>query len=261
MARHRSAIGKGAMTRKAQLVDVLTSEGFQTVRDLARRFKVTEATIRRDLTQLEAMELVKRTHGGAASVKQSETPSEFREVLHRPEKAAIGKAMAERVLDGQTILLDSGTTALEVARHLHHDRVTVVTGDLRIGMEIARMRSLHLVFIGGELLPNTYTMWGPTSVQEISNLRVDVAIFGADTVSEAGLQHSSSYELEQKRRMRSIAREAFFVADSSKFGREGLFRVFDINEFTAGITDDTLDPLRAAQFPIPIIRANVPPTL
>jgi DeoR/GlpR family transcriptional regulator of sugar metabolism len=249
------------MSRKAQIVDILTSEGFQTVRDLAKQFEVTEATIRRDLTQLEGMDLVRRTHGGATSVQQSETPSHFREVLHRAEKAAIGKAMAERVLDEQTILLDSGTTTLEVARHLDHERVTVVTGDLRVGMEIAKKRSLHLVFIGGELLPNTFTMWGPTTVQEISHLRVDVAIFGADTVSERGLQHSTSYELEQKRRMRSIAREAFFVADSSKFGREGLFQVFDINEFTAGITDSTLDPLRASQFPIPIIRANVPPRL
>lgn len=245
------------MTRQAEIVDILTGEGFQTVRDLAARFDVTEATIRRDLTLLERMELIRRTHGGASCVKQSETPSHFREVLHLHEKAAIGKAMAERVLDGQTILLDSGTTTLEVARHLDHDRVTVVTGDLRIGMEIAKRRSQHLVFIGGELLPNTYTMWGPTAVQEISNLRVDVAIFGADTVSEQGLQHSSSYEVEQKRRMRSIAREAFFVADSSKFGREGLFQVFGLEEFTAGITDDTLDALRASQFPIPIIRANV----
>ncbi|GAA3871125.1 DeoR/GlpR family DNA-binding transcription regulator [Tessaracoccus defluvii] len=245
------------MSRKAQIVDILTSEGFQTVRYLAKRFEVTEATIRRDLIQLEGMDLVRRTHGGATSVKQSETPPQFREVLHRAEKAAIGKAMAERVLDGQTILLDSGTTTLEVARHLDHERVTVVTGDLRVGMEIAKKRSLHLVFIGGELLPNSYTMWGPTTVQEISNLRVDVAIFGADTVTEQGLQHSTSYEVEQKRRMRSIAREAFFVADSSKFGREGLFQVFDLSEFTAGISDATLDPLRASQFPIPIIRANV----
>lgn len=245
------------MPRKAEIVDILTGKGFQTVRDLAQHFEVTEATIRRDLIYLEGMDLVRRTHGGVTGVKQTETPSEFRDVLHRAEKAAIGRAMAERVLDGQTILLDSGTTTLEVARHLEHDRVTVVTGDLRVGMEIAKKRSLHLVFIGGELLPNTYTMWGPMSVQEISNLRVDVAIFGADTVTEEGLQHLSSYEVEQKRRMRAIAREAFFVADSSKFGREGLFRVFDINEFTAGITDDTLDPLRASQFPIPIIRANV----
>jgi len=245
------------MSRQAEIVDVLKDQGFQAVRDLAERFNVTTATIRRDLEQLESMDLIRRTHGGATPIKQSETPHQFKEELHRAEKAAIGKAMAERVIDGQTVLLDSGTTNLEVARNLNYDRVTVVTGDLRIAVEIARKKSMHLVFIGGDLLPNSYTMWGPTSVQQLSNLRVDVAILGADTVSEDGLYHSTSYELELKRLMRSIAKEAFFVADSSKFGREALFKVFDLGEFTAGITDNHLDPLRASHFPIPIIQAIV----
>lgn len=245
------------MSRQAEIVDVLKDHGFQAVRELADRFNVTASTIRRDLDQLESMDLIRRTHGGATPISQSETPHHFKEELHRAEKAAIGKAMAERILEGQTVLLDGGTTMLEVARSLDHQRVTVVTNDLRIALEIARNTSLHLVFIGGELLPNTYTMWGPTSVQQLTNLRVDVAIFGADTVSEDGLYQSTSYEIELKRLMRSIAKQAFFVADSSKFGREALFRVFGLDEFTAGITDDMLDPLRASRFPIPIIQVNL----
>ena len=245
------------MSRQAEILDALQDHGFQAVRDLASRFNVTVSTIRRDLERLEAMELVRRTHGGAISVQQSETPHQFKEELHRPEKAAIGRAMAERVLEGQAILLDAGTTNLEVARHLDHQRLTVVTNDLRIATEIARKRSVHLVFIGGELLPNSYTMWGPTSVQQLTNLRVDVAIFGADTVCGDGLYSTSSYEIELKRLMRSVAKEAFFVADRSKFGREALFKVFGMEDFTAGITDDLLDPMRAFNFPIPIIQANV----
>lgn len=245
------------MSRQAEIIDLLTDHGFQSVQDLASYFGVTSSTIRRDLVQLETMDLIRRTHGGAAPIRQSETPPYLREELHKAEKAAIGKAMAARILEGQTILLDGGTTVLEVAKHLDCHRVTVVTNDLRVGLEIARKRSMHLVFIGGELLPNLYTMWGPTSVQTVSNLRVDVAIFGADTVSEDGLYHANSYELELKRVMRSVAKEACFVADSSKFGREALFRVFSIEDFTVGVTDDLLDPLRASQFPIPIIQASV----
>lgn len=244
------------MARQAEIVEVLQDHGFQAVRDLAERFDVTASTIRRDLERLESMDLIRRTHGGAVPIKQLETPHHFKEELHRTEKAAIGRAMAERVLEGQTILLDAGTTNLEVARNLTHQRVTVVTNDLRIALEIARKRSMHLVFIGGELLPNAYNMWGPTSVQQLSNLRVDVAIFSTDTVLDDGLYNTSSYELELKRLMRSIAKHAFFVADSSKFGREALFKVFDLDDFTAGITDDLLDPLRASRFPIPIIQAS-----
>ena len=245
------------MSRHAEIVDALQVKGFQSVNELAERFDVTTSTIRRDLERLEAMDLLKRTHGGAVPVRQSETPNHFKEELHRAEKTAIGRAMAERVLEGQTVVLDGGTTNLEVARHMNHQRLTVVTNDLRVAAEIARKQSIHLVFIGGELLPNSYTMWGPTSVQQLSNLRVDVAIFSADTVSDDGIFNASSYEIELKRLMRSIANEAFFVADSSKFGREALFKVFGMESFTAGITDDLLDPLRASHFPVPIIQANV----
>jgi len=244
------------VSRQAEIIDALQDEGFQSVNSLAARFDVTASTIRRDLERLEAMDLLQRTHGGAIPIKQLETPHQFKEELHLPEKAAIGQAMADRILEGQTVLLDGGTTTLEVARHLSQRRLTVVTNDLRIGMEIAKNRSAHLVFIGGELLPNIYTMWGPSSVQQLSNLRVDVAVFGADMVSDDGLYHSSSYEVELKRLMRSIAREAFFVADSSKFGREALFKIFEVADFTAGITDDLLDPIKASHFPIPIIQVG-----
>ena len=247
------------MSRQAEIVDALQDGGFQSVRDLAERFDVTPSTIRRDLERLEAMDLVKRTHGGAIPVKQSETPHHFKEELHRSEKAAIGRAMAERVLEGQTILLDGGTTTLEVARHLENQRLTVVTGDLRVALAVARKQTIHLVFIGGELLPNAFSMWGPTSVQQLSNLRVDVAIFGADTVGDDGIYSTTSYELELKRLMMASAREAFFVADSSKFGREALFKVFGTEDFTARITDSLLDPLRASHFPVPLIQASILP--
>ncbi len=244
------------MSRHAQIVELLLERGFRSVSELADEFGVTASTVRRDLEQLERRDLVQRTHGGALPVRQTDAPFDLKETLHRREKVAIGKAMADRILDGQTVLLDSGSTTLEVARHLNSARLTVVTNDLKIGTVIAERQSAHLVFIGGELLPNVYTMWGPTSVQQIQNLRVNVAVFGADTVMEDGIYNTSSYEVELKRTMRSIANAAFFVADSSKFGREALFKVFDLGGFTAGITDRMLDPLRAATFPVPLIQAG-----
>lgn len=245
------------MSRQVEIVEVLQTHGFQGVNELAARFDVTTSTIRRDLERLESMDLIRRTHGGAMPLTQSETPQSFKDQLHRAEKAAIGKAMAERILEGQTVLLSAGTTNLEVARNLNRHNVTVVTNDLRIAMEIARRQTCHLAFLGGELLPSSYSMWGPTSIQNLSHMRVDVAVFGTDTVAEDGLYSSSSYEIELRRLMLSVAKEAFFVADSSKFGREALFKLVDFEKFTAGITDDLLDPLRASRFPIPIIQVSV----
>ncbi|RYV52116.1 DeoR/GlpR family DNA-binding transcription regulator [Pengzhenrongella frigida] len=245
------------MSRRADIITMLQDRGFQSVNDLASNFGVDSSTIRRDLDKLEAQGLVERTHGGVILAHGGTLPATQPETLHAAEKEAIGAAMAERVLDGQTIFVDSGATTLEVARHLNHARLTVVTNDLRIGLEISSKPSMHLVFIGGELLAGSYAMWGPISIQQIENLRVNVAIFGADTVMEDGIYSTSSYEIELKRKMRSIASEAFFVADSSKFGREALFKVFGFEDFTAGISDATLDPIRAASFPVPVIRAAV----
>lgn len=246
--------------RQAQIVELLLDRDFASVADLAEHFRVTESTIRRDLAILEERELVQRIHGGAMPERENDAPFDLKQTLHLAEKRAIGKAMADRILDGQTILLDSGSTTLEVARNIKSRQVTVVTNDLLIGITIAQRQNAHLVFIGGELLPNVYTMWGPTTIQQLNNLpKVNVVIFGADTITEDGIFNTSSYELEQKRRMREMASEAFFVADSSKFGRETLFRVSSLDSFTAGITDEHLDPIRAAQFPVPLIRAKVFP--
>src|SRR5690606_3019612 len=123
--------------RQAQVLDLLESNGFQTIKQLAHHFGVNESTIRRDLYLLEKDQLIERTHGGALPTREADKPSYLKETINQPEKVAIGAAMAERVLDGQTILLDSGTTTLEVARRLRGERLTVITNDLMIGHEIA----------------------------------------------------------------------------------------------------------------------------
>lgn len=252
------------MARRHDIAALVAERGFQSVSALADRFAVDTSTIRRDLDRLATEGLVVRTHGGAAAAV-ARTPAAAAGSTarhssavdpHLAEKQAIGVAMAERILEGQTVLLDGGSTCLEVARNLDHSRLTVVTHDLRVGLEISTRPQINLVFIGGELLPTHTSMWGPTSIQQLEHLRVNVAVFGAATVMDDGIYASTSYSIELKRKMRSIASEAFFVADSSKFGREALFRVFGFEDFTAGITDAMLDPIRAARFPIPLIRAT-----
>ena len=242
------------MSRQDEIIDYLAQVGFARVGDLAERFGVTMSTIRRDLIELERVEQIQRTHGGAFSLGGTDTPGRFEETLHMREKRAIGRAMADRIMDGQTVLLDSGSTTLEVARNLRAERLTIVTNDLRIGFEVADRKSAHLVFIGGELLPSGYTMWGPASIAQVENLRVNVAVFTADAVLKDGVYNTTSYEIELKRKMRAIATEAFLVVDSSKFHRDALFKVFGFDACTAAITDNAINPIFAAGFPIPIVR-------
>ena len=245
------------MSRRQQIAELVEERGFQSVSTLAHTFAVDSSTIRRDLDRLAADGVVIRTHGGATAVAANhEAHAAPERLMHLPEKRAIGAAMAERIYEGQTVLLEGGTTCLEVARHLHHARLTVVTNDLMVGLEISRKPQINLVFIGGELLPSSTSMWGPMSIQQLETMRVNVAVFGAGTVMDDGIYASSSYAIELKRKMRSIASQSFFVADSTKFGREALFKVFGFEGFTAGITDFTLDPIRAARFPVPLIRVQ-----
>lgn len=240
------------MSRRQDIVELVEEHGFQSVTSLAQKFGVDASTIRRDLERLADDKVIRRTHGGAAAIEPF-SPKADRQTR---EKQAIGAATADRILENQTVLLDSGTTCLEVAKHLHHSRLTVVTHDLLVGVEVSRKPHINLVFIGGELLPGSTSMWGPASLQQLENMRINVAVFGAGAVMDDGIYASSSYSIELKRKMRSIAAEAFFVADSTKFGREALFKVFGFEDFTAGITDDAIDPIRAARWPIPLIRAS-----
>jgi DeoR/GlpR family transcriptional regulator of sugar metabolism len=242
------------MSTKAQILEIIQTSGFQTVRALADQLGVDDSTVRRNLEKLNELDLIQRTHGGASSVQVTETPADLKSKIHSNEKKAIGKAMAERIRDGQVVMLDSGSTTLEVARALSNRILTVVTNDLRIGIVIAKKPGMNLLFIGGELLPDLYTMWGPTSVEQIETLRVDIAVFGADAVNTSGVFNNISYLTETKRAMMSVAGESYFVADSSKFHRKALFKAFDLESFEMGITDDVLSPIVAASLSLPIIR-------
>jgi len=240
------------MHRQNQILEAIRAEGFRAVGDLARDLSVDESTIRRHLARLENLDLIQRTHGGARMGSPRSQPAEP-VTAHAQEKRAIGRAMADRIRDGQVVLLDSGTTTLEVAKALKNTQLTVVTNDLRIGLAISAKPRIQLVFIGGELLPETFNMWGPTAVQQLEQLSIDIAIFGADSVS------FSSYEIEMQRTMLQVSADAYFVADSSKFHRTALFRVCDLDQFSSGITDDYLNPLLASQLPLPIIRVSTKP--
>ena len=237
------------MTRQDTIVSMIEATGFETVSSLAEALEVNVSTIRRDLEHLAEAGLVRRTHGGAIPVPQDEDTEEF---LHdSPNRAE------KRILDGQSVFIDSGSTCLEVARALNARRVTVVTHDLLVGLEILKKPSLNLVFVGGELLPNRTHMWGPTAIDQLDHIRVNTAVFGANSVMEDGIYASSGYSIELQQKVRSIASTAYFVADSTKFGRNALYKVLGIDAFTAGITDSYLSPISAAAYPIPLIRAEV----
>ena len=250
------------MSRLASIAEFVASNGFASTQELATHFDVNVSTIRRDLSQLATDGRIVRTHGGAAPLQGIGPDAIARsgvtetQLQDTGELAAIGRAMAHRILDGQTVLLSSGPAVLEVAKNLsQHERLTVITNDLAIGLTMSTNRGCNLIMLGGELLPNTEETWGPLTTTSLDKLRADVAVFDAEAVGQDGIYSVSSYGIELRRKMRAIASEAFFVASSDRFGREGVFKLFELDEFTAGITDSNLGVIRAVDFSIPIIRA------
>lgn len=248
--------------RQSQIMSLVRESGYLDVSALADTFGVDQSTIRRDLMKMERAGLVERNHGGVSALEGQigyEAAYSVKERRYHAEKVAIGAAMAERIGPGQTVLLDSGSTTLEVARHLaQHKGLTLITNDLRIGVEIANQLDAHVVVLGGELLPNVYTLWGDNAIAQLKKLKVDVAVFGADAVNADGITNTNGYEVELKRTMHDVAASSFLVADSSKFERQALFSVIPLEDMTAGITDELFDPIVAASYPVPIIRVAVP---
>ena len=172
-----------AETRRRLLLDLVARQGFATLEELVKALGVSESTVRRDLEALELTGSVKRTHGGAVSVVEGRPlpPLEDRVASARDEKEAIGRATAELFEDGDSVLLDGGTTTLEVARALAARSLPlqVVTNSLPIAQMLSANKSIDLVMIGGYVYPRTGVALGPLAIEMMRNIRVRKSVLGA----------------------------------------------------------------------------------
>ncbi|WP_255660086.1 DeoR/GlpR family DNA-binding transcription regulator [Nocardia spumae] len=241
-----------ASTRRREIMHRLVTDGYVEAKALADELGVDASTIRRDLDALERAGQAQRTHGGARPTPgaTAKLPYTMKEGERRTEKAAIAAAAARRVHDGDTVILDSGSTTYEVARALRqHANLTVITNDLRIATFIAETPGVRLLVTGGELLGSVYTLVGERAIAFLSDYTADWAFLGADAVDiDAGITNMNTLEVPLKRAMIAAAAHAVVVADSSKFGRRALAKVAGLDEITRVMTDSELPPDIARQF-------------
>lgn len=212
------------------------------VRELAERFGVSEMTIRRDLTGLEAQGLLIRTHGGGAPVSRLRAPDGALTPVS-PEKVAIGWAAAGLAAPGETVMVDAGTTALQVARHLPRDAgLTVVTTSLLVAQELYGA-GLHLLLLGGFLRSDFPGLYGPLTESALASLRVDVLFMGCDGASaEEGFYTADLHLLSLERAMIAAAARVVLVTESAKFGRRALARFATPDQVHTLVTDTGLVP-------------------
>jgi DeoR family transcriptional regulator, fructose operon transcriptional repressor len=225
--------------RRSALLGWLQSAGRIDVADAARRFGAAEMTIRRDLDALVTQGAVRRVRGGAVSLllRGEEPPFSVRAVAAADCKRGIGRAAADLLADGESVVLDSGTTALEVARCLSGRQVVVMPLSLQAACELAQMDGVRLLIPGGEVRPGELSLIGPLATSSLAALRFDTAVLSCCGLAAGQVTAHDLGDAEVKRAMRASASRTVLVADSSKFGRSATAVVCATDEVDVVVTD------------------------
>src|SRR5216110_234656 len=233
--------------RRRSVLDLVDQEGQVTVADMARQFSISTVTVRNDLDALASIGAVVRSHGGAVRRLEAtqDYPLRTKETLHRDEKIKIGRAAAELVQPGETIILDSGTTTAEVARHLKRMKVqslTVITNALNIAVELADAPGISLIMIGG-LLRTVACFVGPQAEAMMNEFHADrlfLAVDGFDL--ENGPSTPDVLEAQLNNVMIRSAKEVNVVTDFSKLGRRSVSKIGPFDRIRRLITDNRATP-------------------
>jgi DeoR family transcriptional regulator of aga operon len=239
-----------AEVRQERISALVEEQGFVRVSDLSVRFGVSTVTVRTDLQSLESHGRVRRIRGGAMppGIQRSEQPFEVAEHDLANEKAAIGACAAALVADGDTVLLDVGTTTTAIARALVARAdlrdVTVVTNGLTVALVLERAwPRIAVVVTGGTLRPLQHSLVNPLGTVLLDGLNASIAFLGCNGVDAAGgVTNVNLPEAEVKRAMLLSARRPVVVADGSKLGEVEVAKICDLSEVSLVVTDASADP-------------------
>jgi DeoR family transcriptional regulator of aga operon len=237
-----------AEERRREILDLLEKDGRVTVTDLVRRFDVSSVTMRADLDMLAEKGALVRSHGGA--VRRLDPVQDysvaFKETIHHAEKLRIGHAAAGLIKSNQTVILDSGTTTLQVARHVKQQKLkglTAITNALNIANELADVPNLSLIMIGGILRQVSNSFVGPQAERMLAALHADHLFLAVDGLDlEIGPTTPDILEAQLNSLMIEVSNEVTIVADSSKIGRRSLSTIGGFSAIHRLVTDDHIAP-------------------
>lgn len=237
------------------VLELLQARGEITVAEMSARAAVSEMTVRRDLEALGREGVLKRVHGGAITAisRSYEPPFAVRANLNIEVKERIGQAAASLLADGETAILDVGTTTLEVARALRGRRnLTILTPSLRASQILAEEPGIRLMVTGGLARPGELSLVGDLAERAFADLRFDTFVMGvAGFAAEAGLTEYNLDDARVKRSALAGARRCVVVADSSKLGKVAFARICSLEPVDVLVTDaratgDALAPIHSA---------------
>ncbi|WP_281645725.1 DeoR/GlpR family DNA-binding transcription regulator [Parendozoicomonas sp. Alg238-R29] len=232
-----------AIERREHILSFLRQHEYANVETLADNLTVSSMTIRRDLNKLEEQGLVRRTHGGATIGQYINTQphTEERRTQSPAEKASIARYAASMVHDGHSILLDAGTTCMDIAREITDRNIRVITSDLAQAQFLCRYQNIEVFIPGGRVDDCTQSCLGSKADAFLDNVHVDIAFVGCTSWDlRRGVTTPTERRCAMKNKMIERSDTSILVADSEKYSRYSFHKICDLKKFDLIITDDRL---------------------
>ena len=230
--------------RQQTILQLLDARGKVSIAELSGRFAVSEMTVRRDLAQLEGEGLLRRTHGGAVHVQSGsfEPPLALRSRLHVSAKQAIAAMVAREVQDGQTLVLDGGSTGIAIAEALVGRTLTVCALNLRAAAVLASSPETTVMVPGGQIRHGEQSLVGPAAERTLADHRFDTYLMTASAVeAAAGATEWNVSDAAVKRAALASSGRCILACDSSEFGHTAFARVAALDQVDLIVTDAALD--------------------
>lgn len=233
--------------RRSLILSILETGEAISVTRLSQQLGISEVTIRKDLTELQRRNLVVRTRGGAIRVPKTaageDTKIEDKRLYNIREKQAIGRLAASLIHNGDTILLDSGTTTLEVAKNLDRlQQLTVITNSMDIALELLHYNRFTIILLGGHVRQTSHSSVGPLAEATLKNFYCDKLFLGIDSFNmEDGISTPNIEEAHLNQNMIDMSKEVIAVCDSSKFNRRSFAFIAPVSKLTAVVTDNAIE--------------------
>ncbi len=237
-------VERNTLSRRAEILEVLQDKGEISVLSLSKRYKISDVSIRNDLAHLEKKGLLIRTRGGAIKSQPVNFDLNLNQRLktNYKEKQRIGKKAVEYIRDNYTIVMDNGSTVLEVARNLKgFKNLKLITNSLPIADLVADYPGIDVIIPGGEMRAEMRSLVGSMAEKSILNYHCDIAFLGADGIHfDMGISTPQIEEAALSEKMIQISNQVIVVSDSSKFGRKSFVKFGDLKEVDVIITDKSI---------------------
>jgi DeoR/GlpR family transcriptional regulator of sugar metabolism len=235
-----------ASLRQAQVCQLLADRPSVTIAELASRYRVSEMTVRRDLDRLEKQGRLRRTHGGAMPGERMVFEFDFaqRRQSRRPAKQAIAREAFKLIRPGHRLILDTGTTTLELAALLVNcSNLTVITPSLAVGSQLQFAVGVQTILLGGQINRGSPDLTGGLTESNLDQFAADIAFQGADGIGADGAMYTNDLRIVRiDTRIRQRAKRTFVLVDSGKIGKVALARNGHVREVDALITDSDIAP-------------------